>query len=97
MAGYHLDIYSDIIRMGNDLIGFEEFEESTDNDWHVWKVTIDQNVGEVKVYKDSFLLTTFTRIDWRTDLTPRFVTGCKRDSTCEVHWDYHYITSGILP
>jgi len=75
----------------------QEFPHSTDNDWHIWRVTIDEIAREMKVYKDGAFLTMFTSSDCRTDLTPRFVTGAIRRSTCGAHWDYHYITSGIHP
>ena len=83
--------------VGSGSAGFDEFSVSTDNDWHLWTVTVDENVQETKVYKDGLYLATFAKATLRNDLTQRLYAGSERALTCETHWDYLYISTGLSP
>jgi len=96
-SGRAFNIYSDRIAMGNGIVGFEEFSVSTDNDWHVWKLIFDEDIQEASVYKDGGLLTTLTRAEIRSDLVERIYAGSKRGGATETHWDYVFISTGLLP
>jgi hypothetical protein len=90
-------IKPDKIEMGTGIIGFEEFAVSTDNDWHIWKLVVDEEVQEATVYKDGSPLNVFTRAAIRDDLTQRIFTGSNRGGGAETHWDYVFISTGLHP
>jgi len=90
-------IFADRIEVGSSSAGIDEFSVSTDSDWHLWTVTVDENVQETKVYKDDLYLATFTKATLRNDLTQRLYAGSERTTTCETHWDYLHISTGLSP
>lgn len=93
-----LAIYGDRIRFGSGNTGFEWVDIITDNDWHVWTMLIDVSIEDTKIYRDGVFLTTFTTTEF-TDypLVSRIVLGSFHATTCETHWDYVYISTGLLP
>ncbi|UCE96824.1 MAG: hypothetical protein JSV51_04345 [Candidatus Bathyarchaeota archaeon] len=92
-----LRIFADKIEVGSWNAGFEEFLVVTDNEWHLWKMIVDEDTHETAVYRDGDLLSTFTRAEIRYDLTQRICIGTGRGMTCESHWDYLDIYTGLSP
>jgi hypothetical protein len=90
-------IYSNKIAVGNGIVGFEEFSVLTDNNWHAWKLVIDEDTQEASVYKDDAHLATLTRSTVMSGLTQRIYTGTERDCVTEAHWDYVFISTGLNP
>jgi len=92
------------VQIINEAGGKDEIPCVTDNDWHIWRLLIDNVAPSIKIYKDDNYIGEFTNIYreycWPPAVPCSYLEFGAENTTgsgAEVHYDWSKADSGLKP